>query len=121
MKQILITGANSGLGLASSKILAQQGHHIIMLCRDQQRGERAVQAVQKEGSAELLQCDLSDLDNIKPLSDVLQNRKIDVLLQNAGIVLTSRRVNPQGFEMTLAVNHLAVYLLTKTLWGCLNE
>ena len=64
MKQILITGANSGLGLASAKILAKKGHHIIMVCRNKDKGARALREVKAVGSAELCLCDLSDLDDI---------------------------------------------------------
>ena len=120
MKQILITGANAGLGLASSKMLAKAGHHVIMLCRNQERGSAALQEVQQQGSAELVLCDLSDMEDIRSFAATFQERKIDVLLHNAGVVLTSKQVTKQGFEATIAINHLAVYCLTHELWGCLS-
>ena len=121
MKQILITGANAGLGFASSKLLAQEGHHIIMLCRDRQRGEKALQEVLAYGSAELILCDISDMNNILRLKTLFVDRDIDVLMHNAGVIHTSRTLNPQGFEGTIATNHLGVYLLTHTLWNNLTK
>ncbi|MDG1479828.1 MAG: SDR family NAD(P)-dependent oxidoreductase [Myxococcota bacterium] len=121
MKQTLITGANTGLGLAASKMLARAGHHVIMLCRSPERGAAALAEVAAEGSAELVLCDLSDFAQIRRLSETFAGRSIDVLMHNAGIVLTDRQVCPQGFERTISVNHLAPYLLTHTLWGCLSR
>ncbi|MFT5679154.1 MAG: retinol dehydrogenase-14 [Myxococcota bacterium] len=121
MKQTLITGANTGLGLASSKMLARAGHHVIMLCRSPEKGAAALAEVAAEGSAELVLCDLSDFEQVRGLAQTFAGRPLDVLLHNAGIVLTERKTCPQGFERTISVNHLAPYLLTHTLWGSLQE
>ncbi|MEC7983577.1 MAG: SDR family NAD(P)-dependent oxidoreductase, partial [Myxococcota bacterium] len=121
MKRILITGASSGLGLASSKRLAQKGHHIIMLVRSPQKGEAALRSVRKHGSAELLLCDLSDLNQLQAGTFPTPKEPIDVLMHNAGIIETHRHITPQGFERTIAVNHLAMVLLTHTLWASLRD
>ena len=120
MKRILITGASNGLGLASAKLLAKEGNHILMLVRNPDRGQVALQEVQKYGSAELIICDLSDMSQLTKDTFPLPEEPIDVLMHNAGVIESTRRVNSQGFEMTIAVNHLAVYLLTHTLWDSLH-
>ena len=115
MKSALITGASSGLGLASAKMLASAGYHVIMLCRNHQKAQIALAQVQQLGSGEVVLCDLADLNQVADFTKTFGTRKLDVLMHNAGVVQTKKEVSPQGFEMTMAVNHLAVFLLTHLL------
>ena len=120
MKQIVITGANAGLGFASSLRLAEAGHHIIMLCRSEERGKQAVKQVQQVGSAELVVCDLEDKTQIERVQACFVGKKIDVLMHNAGVFLNEYKESPQGLELTLAINHFAVVQLTYVLWQYLD-
>lgn len=116
MKRTLVTGANAGLGLASSKQLAARGHHVLMLCRNPEKGAAALAVVQGHGSAELVLCDLADLDQVRETGARLAEAGLDGMLHNAGVVLTDYGETPQGFERTLAINHLAVMALTHAAW-----
>ena len=119
-KVILVTGSTSGIGLESAVALAQTGATVVMVGRDPARSEAALAEVKRRsGSAkvELLLADLSSLFAVKKLADDFKARhqRLDVLLNNAGAVNTSRRTSPDGFELTFAVNHLAYFLLTREL------
>ena len=121
--RILVTGANSGLGKASAVQLAAQGHHVVMLCRSRDRGERAVEEVKAHGSAELAICDLSDMDDIRRFGRLCRENaeRFDVLLHNAAVLLVSRELTPQGHEATIGINHLGPYLLTSELLECVRR
>ncbi len=125
-KRILITGANSGMGLASSIALAKQGHEVIMVCRNEERGQKAVeQAREQSGSNQLtlMQCDLGSLDGIRHFAEQFYERydRLDVLLNNAGVVNLKRKETNDGFEMSLGVNHLGHFLLTRLLLDALHQ
>jgi retinol dehydrogenase 14 len=122
-KRILVTGANSGLGLASSLQLARQGHHVVMLCRDQSRGMQALAEVLQAGSAELVLCDLADMDDIRRFGRKCREKEelFDVVLHNAGVYMARRQFTPQGHEATIGINHLGPYLLTSELMDCLRR
>ncbi|WP_083937920.1 SDR family NAD(P)-dependent oxidoreductase [Paenibacillus daejeonensis] len=119
-KICLITGANSGIGYATAEGLASQGYHIIMVCRDQQRGTAAKQAILQQiqgAKVDLLVADLSSAKDIVRLAQQVKERhnKLDVLINNAGGVFSSYQTNDDGFEQTFAVNYLAPFLLTRLL------
>jgi retinol dehydrogenase 12 len=115
----VLTGASSGIGLAASVALARQGATMILVCRDQTRGEAALAqaaAAATNGQPELELADLASLAQVRDLAARLgQLPRIDVLINNAGLVMGRRELTEDGYEHTFAVNHLAPFLLTNLL------
>lgn len=119
-KTILITGATSGIGKATSIALAQKGAHIIFNTRNEQRGiatQREIQEKSGNSKVDFLPCDLSSLKQVDTFASLVQQQypKIDVLINNAGVFPTSPKTSQDGFEMGWAVNYLAGFLLTNKL------
>ena len=116
----LVTGANSGLGFETSKVLLGKGATVIMACRSLIKGELAKQSlikINKTGNIHLLKLDLADLNEVIKFSAVVKNRFgfLDVLINNAGIMAPPHTFSKQGFEIQFAVNHLAHMALTLEL------
>ncbi len=116
----LITGANRGLGKATSTSLARLGATVLMLCRDKARGELASETVRRESGnveVELVVADLASLASIRRAAAQIaeQHTALHVLVNNAGVNVSRRRESVDGFELTFAVNHLAPFLLTNLL------
>jgi len=116
----VVTGASSGIGKATSIALAGLGARVVLVCRDPARGEQALSEVATAGdqapkpSLEL--ADLSSLEQVRALAARLNLLpRIDVLINNAGLVVAKRQLTADGFEHTLTVNHLAPFLLTNLL------
>ncbi|MFC7678453.1 SDR family oxidoreductase [Paenibacillus sp. GCM10028914] len=119
-KIVIVTGANSGMGLASTIELARLGAHVIMLCRNQARGETALEQARKESGStdiELMNCDLGSLASIRSFAVAFKEKygSLDVLLNNAGVVTVKRETTADGFEAMMGVNHLGHFLLTHEL------
>jgi NAD(P)-dependent dehydrogenase (short-subunit alcohol dehydrogenase family) len=118
-KTVIITGANSGIGKETARELARKGARVVLVCRHPERGESALRELSQElpGQFDLLIADLSSLKAIETLAGQLLERypRIDVLLHNAGVYFENFTESPDGIEMTLAVNHLAVFHLTNLL------
>lgn len=117
---VVITGANSGMGRASSKALAETGARVLMLCRNRDRGEAAAEEVRKTSgndSVELVICNLGSFKSIRSAAAEIQNRcsGINVLLNNAGVILPGYHLTEDGFELQFGVNHLGHFLLTLEL------
>ncbi|WP_235945685.1 SDR family oxidoreductase [Saccharibacillus alkalitolerans] len=121
-KTALVTGANSGMGLATSIELSKRGYRVLMACRSRERGEEALRKVEQSGgsgSAELVLCDLADLSSIRRFAGDVHGRidTLDVLINNAGVVSPKRQETKDGFELALGVNHLGHFLATNLLLG----
>lgn len=115
----VVTGASSGIGKAACVALARMGASLTLVCRDRGRGDAALADVSAAAAGQrpaLELADLSSLGQVRELAGRLAGLpKIDVLVNNAGLVVGGRRLSADGFEYTFAVNHLAPFLLTNLL------
>lgn len=126
MSIILITGATDGIGLEAAQQLAKLGHELVLHERSEAKAARARDAVlEKSPAAKIhtVHADLADLAEVVRMADSLNTRlpRLDVLLNNAGVYMTARKVSRDGFEITIAVNHLAHFLLTRKLLPLLKK
>jgi NAD(P)-dependent dehydrogenase (short-subunit alcohol dehydrogenase family) len=126
-KTILITGANSGIGLEASSVLSAKGAHVIMAVRNLDKGKEALDLIRKEvpnAQLELLQLDLSDLDSIRKCAAAFhqKHKQLHVLINNAGVMNPPQReVTKQHFEVQFGTNHLGHFLLTGLLLDVLEN
>ena len=124
-KVCLITGATSGIGLESARALARQGAMVVLAGRDKGRGEAALSEVRRtvpDAKLDLMLADLTSLASVRELAEDFQRKysRLDVLLNNAGLIIDRRKVTPDGIEATFATNHLAHFLLTNQLLDMLK-
>jgi NAD(P)-dependent dehydrogenase (short-subunit alcohol dehydrogenase family) len=125
-KICLITGANSGIGKISARELAKMGMTIVMVCRNEKTGREAQQeiiAACGHERVDLMLCDLSSQQQIIDLAKRVYKKydRLDVLINNAGLILENRQETVDGYEYTFAVNHLAPFLLTNLLLELLRK
>ncbi len=117
-RTVLVTGANSGLGLQTALVLAERGATVLMACRDQQRGRAVVERVRaRSGGADatLIQLDLADLTSVRKAADevrAITGDRLDVLVNNAGVMASPPRLTADGFELQIGTNHLGHAALT---------
>ena len=119
-KVAIITGANSGLGFESALEIARKGATVILAVRNLGKGRAAVDRIATElegGSLELMKLDLSDQESIKQFVDAFNQKydRLDILLNNAGIMAVPQGKTAQGFELQIGVNHLGHFALTGLL------
>jgi NAD(P)-dependent dehydrogenase (short-subunit alcohol dehydrogenase family) len=125
-KTALITGGTSGIGKATAVALAAMGADVVVVGRNRERGEAAVGEIKSQShseSVELMLADLSAQDEVRGLADTFLERydRLDVLANNAGLVQSKRTETADGIETTLAINHLAPFLLTNLLLDRLKQ
>lgn len=125
-RRILVTGANAGLGFATTRALASRGAHVTMVCRSPDRGQSALAQLSAELGADRLTLetvDLADLTAVAALADRLLQRgePLHVLVNNAGVMLHGREESPQGHELTFATNVLSGFMLTARLTPLLKR
>ena len=125
-KTVLITGATGGIGLAAAVAMARQGAHLVLVGRNQARGLDAISEIRRRAGsdrAEFLRADFSSLAEVRrlALAFVAEDRPLHVLVNNAGMMNTSRKLTVDGFEEMFAVNYLAHFLLTRLLLARLQE
>ena len=124
MKTTLITGANSGIGLSAARALFTQGHHLVLLCRTIQKAQqtKALLLGSGEGKITCWAADFSSLAEVQRVSNEIlaHHSNLDVLINNAGCFNGQALLSKDGFELTLAVNHLAPMLLTLKLLPLLS-
>jgi len=119
-KICIVTGANSGIGKATALGLAQMGATIVMVCRNQIKGEEAQNEIKEKSgndAVDLMLADLSSQASIRQLAENFQQhyQQLHMLINNAGVANLTRRETVDGLEMTFAVNYLAPFLLTNLL------
>ncbi len=125
-KTILITGSTDGIGRQTALDLAQTGATILLHGRNSARGERVLHAIKKatgNNRIELFIADLASLNQVRILAEQVHQKheSLDVLINNAGVYETTRKISQDGFERTFAVNHLAPFLLTHLLLDLLKK
>jgi NAD(P)-dependent dehydrogenase (short-subunit alcohol dehydrogenase family) len=125
-KIALVTGANTGMGKVITTELARQGATVVMVARDQQRGEQARHEIAKASGSntlDLLIADLSSQQAIRELAREFQQRysALHILVNNAGDHIQQRQLSVDGIEMNLAVNHLSAFLLTNLLLDTIQD
>jgi len=117
-RTVLVTGATSGLGLRTAAVLARRGATVLMTCRDPKRGREAWERLLFDSDgvgATLVLLDLADLASVrKAAAEVreLTGDRLDVLVNNAGVMATPARLTVDGFELQIATNHLGPAALT---------
>ncbi len=119
-KVAIVTGANNGIGFETTVGMAEAGFHVVMACRSLEKAEVAkanVIARIPSASLDILLMDLSDLTSVRTFVEAFSARysTLDVLINNAGILLYSAQTNADGVELQFATNHLGHFLLTARL------
>jgi NAD(P)-dependent dehydrogenase (short-subunit alcohol dehydrogenase family) len=123
---VVVTGATAGIGAAAAVELAKRGDRVIPVGRDHERLEKVADRIGEAaggGRPTPLQADFAKLDDVRRLADDVRDRheRIDVLVNNAGLVMGERRLTEDGYETTFQVNHLAPFLLTNLLLDRLRD
>ncbi len=119
-KVAIVTGANNGIGFETTVGMAEAGFHVVMACRSLEKAEAAkanVLARIPSASFDILVLDLSDLTSVRAFAEAFRGKysRLDVLINNAGILLYSAQTNADGVELQFATNHLGHFLLTALL------
>jgi NAD(P)-dependent dehydrogenase (short-subunit alcohol dehydrogenase family) len=121
-KTVLITGANQGIGKATAMALAAEGASLVLVCRNADKARGAIADIERAGGAgapkvELLVGDIGSQADIRRVAAEFKTKhqRLDVLINNAGVIVTSRRTTVDGLEETFAINHLGYFLLTDLL------
>jgi len=126
-KVAIVTGANTGIGLEMSRVMAMRGMRVVMACRSQTRCEQARVSIESQvaesGLLETATLDLSDLSSVRRFADgfLAAGAPLNFLINNAGIIPTRHEESAQGIELGYAVNTLAPFLLTQLLLPRLKE
>lgn len=123
---IIVTGSNTGLGFASAKMIADKGATVVMGVRSIERGEKAADDIRKgnpRGTLEVMQIDLGDLESVHAFAEAFKQRfdRLDVLMNNAGVMATPKQTTSDGFEFQLGINHLGHFALTGLLLDVLKQ
>ena len=120
----VVTGANSGLGLVTARELARAGAAVVLAVRNREKGERAASQIRSEArdsEVALEQLDLADLSSVRAFAEryAAGNERLDLLINNAGVMAPPRRLTKDGFESQFGSNHLGHFALTGLLLGSL--
>lgn len=116
----IVTGANTGIGYHTAAVLAQCGAHVVLAVRNLEKGNAAlarIVAAWPQADVTLQELDLSSLDSVRAAADALRANypRIDLLINNAGVMYTPKQLTADGFEMQFGTNHLGHFALTGLL------
>jgi len=119
-KVAIVTGSNSGIGLEEARALANKGATVVMACRDARRGESAaddIRSGEPAGTVEVMTLDLADLESVRRFADAFKERydRLDLLVNNAGVMMPPASKTADGFELQFGTNHLGHFALTGLL------
>ncbi|XP_028281026.1 retinol dehydrogenase 12 [Parambassis ranga] len=119
-KTVLITGANTGIGKETSRDLARRGARVVMACRDLARAEQAAEEIRRStgnGNVVIRHLDLASIYSVKQFAkEFLDSEdRLDILINNAGVMMCPKWLTEDGFETQLGVNHLGHFMLTNLL------
>jgi NAD(P)-dependent dehydrogenase (short-subunit alcohol dehydrogenase family) len=124
-KIVVITGGNSGIGRVTATEIAKMGAQVVLVCRNEQKAKAVqedINALTGLNNCDLFLCDFSSHTSIKKFAKAFRMKynHIDVLINNAGVILGDRQVNEDGLEMMFATNHLGYFLVTHYLLDLLK-
>jgi NAD(P)-dependent dehydrogenase (short-subunit alcohol dehydrogenase family) len=111
-RTVIVTGANSGIGLPTAQAFAEAGARVVLAVRDMAKGEAAAGSI--PGACEVRKLDLADLTSVRAFANGLRG-EVDVLINNAGVMRTPERRTVDGFELQIGTNHLGHFALTNLL------
>jgi NAD(P)-dependent dehydrogenase (short-subunit alcohol dehydrogenase family) len=114
----IVTGANSGLGRSTAWELARAGATVIVACRNTAKGDEAAALIRQDvpdADLRVEQLDLADLDSVRSFADGLAEDRVDLLINNAGVMAPPRKTTKDGFESQFGTNHLGHFALTGRL------
>lgn len=124
-RRFLITGANAGIGFEAAKLLAARGAHVVLACRDAGRAEAAMNRIRVDvptADLSFQALDLADLNQVRDAAQaVLAGPRIDVLVNNAGVMIPPLTLTKQGFELQFGVNHLGPFAFTGLVHGHVDD
>ena len=118
-KVAIVTGANSGMGMATVDALSDKGATVIMLCRNEERGREALLKLteKRQRKLDLILCDLGDFESVRNFVAAVKEKydHIDILVNNAGFISLDRQETKEGLERQFGINHIGHFLLTMEL------
>ena len=118
-KVAIVTGANSGMGMATVEALSDKGAAVIMLCRNEERGREALLKLteKRQRKLDLILCDLGDFESVRNFAAAVKEKydHIDILVNNAGFISLDRQETKEGLERQFGINHIGHFLLTMEL------
>jgi NAD(P)-dependent dehydrogenase (short-subunit alcohol dehydrogenase family) len=123
-RRCLVTGANSGIGFETALALADLGAEVVLLCRNAERGEQALESIRERTGnprVQLVLLDVSDLANVREVAPRLAERPVDVLVHNAGVLPEGRALTREGLEQCFATHVAGPFLLTQLLRPALEK
>ena len=124
-KTALVTGANTGIGYDAARVLATTGARVLLGCRSEERADvaiRKIKAIKPEADVEWLPLDLASLASVEAAADIVRGEsQLDLLINNAGVMIPPKQLTEDGFELQFGVNHLGHFALTGHLLSKLKD
>lgn len=124
-KTVFITGANTGIGFDTARVLAEKGARVLLGCRDGPRAKAAMAAIRQrapKANLKWIELDLTSLASVQSASEqVLAEGHLDLLINNAGVMVPPKTLTQDGFELQFGVNHLGHFALTGQLLPLLKQ